>query len=194
MTNSSRRNHLLAWALSILTRAERWRDGFQTKRARIVRSPTIVCGVVRALGVECKKQEVYLAFAEDGELVDEGPQRLQVPAVHEETLRLQSFLDDFRRLLAEKRPDIVRILQPESIYEAKYSELAPRAALETLIRLACSQAGVAVEVLHRATARSRTGFGKGKLDVLISANVEPVGRYWNQGRKYAAVAALAEEK
>lgn len=151
--------------------------------------------MARALGVECKKQEVYLAFAEDGELVDEEPQRLQVPAVHEETARLRSFLGGFGRLLAEKRPDTVRILQPESIYEAKYSELAPKAALETLIRLACSEAGVPVEVLHRATARSRTDLGsKGKLDVLIKANIEPVGKYWNQGRKYAAVAALAEEK
>lgn len=151
--------------------------------------------MTRSLGVECKKQEVYLALAEDGSLLDEDPQRLQVPAVHEETARLRSFLDDFGRVLTEARPDAVRILQPEQVYEARYTELAPKAALETLVRLACVTANVPVEVLHRATARSRTGLGsKGKLDDLIKKNIEPVGKYWNAGRKYAAVAALSEEK
>jgi hypothetical protein len=150
--------------------------------------------MARSLGIECKKQEVYLALAEDGELLDEEPQRLQVPAVHEETARLRAFLVDFGRVLTETKPDAVRILQPEQVYEARYTELAPKAALETLVRLACVEANVPVEVLHRATARSRTGLGsKGKLNDLIAAQIAPVGRYWSAGRKYAAVAALAEE-
>jgi hypothetical protein len=89
----------------------------------------------------------------------------------------------------------VRILQPEAVYEARYSELAPKAALETVIRLACDEAGVPVEVLQRPTARKRTGLPqKGKLDDLISANITPLGKYWSAGRKYAAVAALATER
>src|SRR5438128_2470209 len=150
--------------------------------------------MARSLGIECKKQEVYLALADDGELLDEEPQRLQVPAVHEETARLRAFLADFGRVLTETKPDAVRILQPEQVYEARYTELAPKAALETLVRLACVEANVPVEVLHRATARSRTGLGsKGKLNDLIADQIDPVGKYWNAGRKYAAVAALAEE-
>jgi hypothetical protein len=150
--------------------------------------------MARALGVECKKQLVYLALAEDGEVVDAEPQRLQVPAVHEETARLREFLGDFGRVLAETKPDAVRVMQPEQIYEAQYAELAPKATLETLVRLACDDAGIAVEVLHRATARSRVFGTQGNMDKLIADNVEPVGKYWNTGRKYAAVAALAEER
>jgi hypothetical protein len=147
----------------------------------------------RTLGVECKKQEVYLAVAEDGELLDEGPQRLQVPAIHEQTARLRSFLDDFGRVLAEGKPDAVNILQPETIYEATYAEFAPKATLETLIRLACVDAGVDSELVHRATVRSGLG-GRGKLDDLIGAKIKPVGKYWNAGRKYAAAAAMTKRK
>ena len=91
------------------------------------------------MGIECKKQEVYVAFAQDGALIDHEPQRLQVPAVHEETARLRGFLVDFGHVLAETKPDAVRIAQPEQVYEAQYTELAPKAALETLrIRLLTS--------------------------------------------------------
>ena len=146
------------------------------------------------MGIERKKQEVYVAFAQDGALIDHEPQRLQVPAVHEETARLRGFLVDFGHVLAETKPDAVRIAQPEQVYEAQYTELAPKAALETLVRLACDDAGVPVEVLHRSTARSRVFGRQGKMDQLIDAAIEPVGRDWNAGQKYAAVAALAEAK
>ncbi len=149
--------------------------------------------MARTLGIECKKHEVYLALTEDGQLLDAEPQRLQVPAMHEQTARLRSFLDDFGRVLAGAKPDAVHILQPETIYSATYTELAPKAALETLIRLACLEAGVTVEMMHRPTVRSGLG-GKGKLDELIAAKIEPIGKYWNAGRKYAAAAALTERK
>lgn len=148
-----------------------------------------MCRMSRVLGIECKKQEVYLALAYDGRLLDDEPQRLDVPAVHEETQRLRAFLGDFGRLLAEVGPDEVRILQPETNYEATYAQLAPKAALETLIRLACVEADIPASLVHRATLRSRLG-GTGKLDERIAAQIEPVGKYWNVGRKYAAAAAL----
>jgi hypothetical protein len=148
--------------------------------------------MARSLGIECKKQMIYLALAEDGQLVDEEPQRLDVPGVHEQTARLRAFQQDFGRVLAEASPDVVRIMQPETVYAATYSELAPKAALETLIRVACLESDVPVEIVHRAGARS--ALGGGNLDKLIAANIEPVGKYWNVGRKYAAVAALVEKK
>src|SRR5206468_1568395 len=99
-----------------------------------------------------------------------------------------------RHVLDEIGPDAVRILQPEQIYEASYSEFAPKIALETIVRLACADAGIPAEVLHRSSARSRSDLGlKGKLDDVIAANIASVGKYWNAGRKYAAVAALAKE-
>jgi hypothetical protein len=148
--------------------------------------------VTKVLGVECKKQEVYLALVEDGEVVAADPQRLEVAAVHEQTVRLKGFMDDFGRVLAEIQPDAVHIIQPETNYEATYSALAPKAALETLIRLACLDASVNVEIIHRASVRS--ALGGGKLDDLIEAKIEPVGKYWNAGRKYAAAAAMVKRK
>ena len=146
----------------------------------------------RSLGIWAKKQEVYLAVAEDGVVVEVEPQRIEAPSVMEENERLDGFLTSIRHAIDEVSPDAVRILQPEQVYEASYSEFAPRITLEALVRLACVQAGVPVEVLHRMTPRSRTGLPRrGSLDDLISANVDPVGKYWNAGRKYAAVAALA---
>jgi hypothetical protein len=149
----------------------------------------------RALGIWAKKQEVYLAVAEDGEILDEDPQRIEAPSIMEANERLDGFLTSVRHALDEISPDAVRILQPEQIYEAPYSEFAPKITLEVLVRLACDERRLPVEVLHRTTARSRNGLGtKGRLDDLIEANIAPVGRYWNAGRKYAAVAALSGER
>jgi hypothetical protein len=152
----------------------------------------VVIFVTKTLGVACKKQEIYLALVEDGEVVAANPQRLEVAAVHEQTARLKEFMHDFGRVLAEIEPDAVHIIQPETNYEATYSALAPKAALETLIRLACLDADVKVELIHRAAVRS--ALGGGKLDELIEAKIEPVGKYWNVGRKYAAAVAMVERK
>lgn len=152
----------------------------------------IVISVTKVLGVECKKQEVYLALVEEGQVVAADPQRLEVAAVHEQAARLKGFMDDFGRVLAEIEPDAVHIIQPETNYEASYSALAPKAALETLIRLACLNAGVNVEIVHRASVRST--LGGGNLDELIASTIEPVGKYWNAGRKYAAAAAMVRRK
>ena len=150
--------------------------------------------MARSLGIECKKQEVYLAVVENDRLLAAEPQRLEVSATQNESARLRGFVDSMSRVLAELQPDIVRILQPESTYTASYTELEPKIALMTLIRLACVDANIPVEVLHRATARKRVGFPRGgNMGALIDESIEQVGEYWAAGRKYAAVAALAEE-
>jgi hypothetical protein len=146
----------------------------------------------RSLGVECKKTEVYLALAENGELLNEGPQKIEAPSIMETNERLGGFLTSFRDALEELSPDEVRILQPEQTYQASYAEFAPKVALETAARLACDEKHVPVEILHRNTARSRLGFSRsGSLDSHIEASLERLDPYWNAGRKYAAVAALA---
>ncbi|HJU36341.1 MAG TPA: hypothetical protein VJ716_02855 [Gaiellaceae bacterium] len=145
----------------------------------------------RALGIWAKKQEIYLAVAEDGEVSDADPQRIEAPSIMETNERLGGFITSVRHALNELSPDEVRILQPEQTYSASYSEFAPRVALETAVRLVCEERGIPVEVLHRSTARSRLGFDRrGSLDSHI-AGLAVVGKYWNAGRKYAAVAALA---
>jgi hypothetical protein len=149
---------------------------------------------MRALGVTCKKDQVLLAIAEDGALLHDMPERLQAPALLEETERLQAMLGDIGRTLSEIRPDVVRLLLPEQTYEDSYGRIAPRATLETLVRLAAVQLGIPVEVVHRNTARSRLGMPRGgKFEGHIPSVVgDPVGKYWNSGRNLAAAAALAE--
>jgi hypothetical protein len=99
-------------------------------------------------------------------------------------------------VLAETQPGVVRVLLPEQTYKGSYSSLAPRAALETLVRLASDNGDVPVERLHRNTARARVGMPRGgKFEDHITAIIpEPMGRYWAAGRRLAAVAAIAEEK
>jgi hypothetical protein len=62
-----------------------------------------------------------------------------------------------------------------------------------VVRLACAEAEVPVEMLHKVSVRSRLGMSrKGSLESHLPAVVgEPVGKYWNAGRNLAAVAALA---
>jgi hypothetical protein len=150
---------------------------------------------MRVLGIACKKDELFLAVVESGELLDDPHQRIQSAALHEETERLRAVLDDMRRVIAEVDPDQVRILMPEQTYEASYAQIAPRAAMETVVRLSCADAGVPVEMLHRVSARARLhmdrkGNFEGHFPTVIS---EPVGKYWTKGRRLAAVAALAAE-
>jgi hypothetical protein len=149
----------------------------------------------RALGVACFKDEILLAVASDGALVADGHEKLTTAAVLEETERLTAMQADIERMLAEVRPDHVRILMPEQTYKDSYGRIAPRVTLETLMRLACVRGGLPVEMLHRASARSRLGVPRrGKLEDHMPQVTEPVGRYWNAGRSLAAAAALAEDE
>ena len=149
----------------------------------------------RVLGVACFKDEILMAVASDGTLVADRHEKLTTAAVLEETERLVAMQTDLERMLAEVRPERIRILMPEQTYKDSYSRMAPRVTLETLVRLACIRAGLPVEMLHRVSARSRLGVPrKGKLESHISDVTEPVGKYWNAGRNLAAAAALAEEE
>ena len=145
--------------------------------------------MTRGLGVVCSKDEVLLAVSSDGKLVADDHEKLATAMVLEETERLQAMHEDIARMLVEVRPDRVRILMPEQTYKDSYARIAPRVTLETLVRLACVRAGIPVEMLHRASARSRLGFPrKGKLEAHMAEVAEPVGRYWNAGRSLAAAA------
>jgi hypothetical protein len=130
--------------------------------------------MARGLGIECKKQEVYLAVADDGELVAHALQRLEAPSIMEANERLTGFLTSFRHALDEIGPDEVRILQPEQTYQGSYSDFAPKVALETAARIACEERRIPVEVLHRSRARSRLGYPRsGSLDTHINERRAP---------------------
>jgi hypothetical protein len=150
--------------------------------------------MARALGVWCKPAEIMLAVVEDGELLEAQYERLQAPSVLEETEQLKGQFDAVGRVLDDIRPDVVRVLLPEQTYKGSYASLAPRAALETLVRLAAVDAGVRVELLHRNSARARVGMPRrGSFEEHIESILpQPVGKYWAAGRRLAAVAAFAE--
>lgn len=148
----------------------------------------------RVLGVACAKEDVFIAVVSNGAVVADEHEKLSTAMVLEASERLQAMHDDVVRMLTEVRPDQVRILMPEQTYKDSYTRIAPRAALETVVRLACVRAGIPVEMLHRASARSRLDLPRrGKLEDHMADVTEPVGKYWNGGRCLAAAAALAEE-
>lgn len=67
---------------------------------------------------------------------------------------------------------------PELTYKASYAKLAPRASMDTLVRLACINKAIPVEMLARPTVRARLQLPrKGSLDSHVSeVIVEPVGK------------------
>ena len=152
---------------------------------------------MRIVGFSCTPRQAYVAVVNGGAVEESDIERHEMAAQHEASEELLRTRDDFRRLLRELDAEKAVLLQPEERQPRKpsYQELMPRIALETVIRLAAVEEGVAVEVLPRPTVRSRLGLPKsGSLDSHVSASIEsPVGRYWNEGRSIAALAARAGE-
>jgi hypothetical protein len=150
---------------------------------------------MRIVGFSCTPRQAYVALVNDGVIEESGVERLEVAAQHEASEELLKTRDDVRRLIGELEAKRIVLLQPEEHQPRKpgYQELLPRIALETVIRLAGVEDGVAVELLPRPTVRARLGLPKsGSLDSHVEKVVEePVGRYWNEGRNLAALAALA---
>jgi hypothetical protein len=149
----------------------------------------------RVLGVWCTQSEILLAVAVDGKLIDGFTEKLDAPELLEASERLMGLLDRTNRMLEEVGPGNVRVLMPEQTYKATYIRMAPRAALDTLVRLAAVTQGIPVEMLARTTVRSRLKLPKkGPFEAHIASVVAaPVGRYWGAGRNLAAVAALADD-
>ena len=92
---------------------------------------------------------------------------------------------------------VVVLLPPEQSprFKFTYAQLAPRVALETVIRLACVRAKIPVDVIPRPTVRSQLGLPlSGELASHVSVRIsEGSGPYWSAGRNIAALAALAGE-
>jgi hypothetical protein len=101
-------------------------------------------------------------------------------------------------VIREYRVDRASLLLPErgSLQQSGYFMVAPRVALETVIRLAAVMLGVPVVLLERATIRARLECPKtGNLETHVERVIsQPIGRYWKAGRGLAAMAALAEAK
>lgn len=150
------------------------------------------------LGVTCSNQSALLAAVENGEVQDTDIPRIDVGALHEASEELQGTLDEIIRAYARLRPSLVVLLLPEQSNRFKHThgQIAPRVALETLIRLAAVQAEIPIDVISRRTVRSRLGLPtSGDLASHIAKRFPtPSAPYWNAGRNVAALAALAGEE
>jgi hypothetical protein len=149
---------------------------------------------MRALGVTCTPNTAYLSLAADGAIVNAPVQRVEVAAQYEASAELLSTLNEIKRALAQLQPDVVVLLKPEQGGRKQgYAEVAPRVALETLVRIAAVQTDIGIEVLPRPTVRARLGLAKsGDLASHVGEVVaEATGHYWGAGRNVAALAALA---
>lgn len=149
---------------------------------------------VRTLGVTCNPRIAYLTLALDGVMVEDQVERVEVAAQYEASAELLSTLDEIKRALGRLRPDAVVLLMPEqSRHRRTYQDIAPRVALETLVRIAAVQEGIDIEVLARPTLRARLGIDRaGELSSHVGEVIaKPVGQYWTAGRDVAGLAALA---
>lgn len=141
--------------------------------------------------MNCSTACAHVAVADDGVIVGGLTERLVPPAGMEAGVDLLEFSNVVDRALREIQPDHVVVLLPET-WKASYRQHLPRSSMETIIRLAVARRDLPLDVLARATVRSRLGIpAKGSLDDHVGAAGPVVGRYWTAGRGLAALAALA---
>lgn len=145
------------------------------------------------LGVACTSSTAWLAVAE-GDVVRGVPDRIDLRAGLSAAEQLPAFLDDAGRAVRDGGPDRVVVLQAGQ-YDAGHGAWTDRIAMETLVRLACVQAGVPCSYVSRQYVKGAFKLrGKGGLDVLGKDALMPAGKYWNAGRMLAALAAAAAER
>ena len=114
----------------------------------------------------------------------------------EESVRLETFVQDLARSFNDMEVGAVAVLRAEGHAPGRpvnVTGIERRAIIETLVRLAGVRAGVVVELMDRATTRSRLGLDRrGPLEQMLSTAAPGMhGMYWAQGRGLAAVAAMA---
>lgn len=137
----------------------------------------------RVLGISCASDEAFLCVVDvdnDGvtEAVLVGPQKLAPVTGGDRGDATVRSLEQWESTVRLIKPDVVALLLPEGGQQARrlHSQWAPRCEAETLAILAAGRLKVPVEVLPRATVRSRLGV-KGKLDDEVR-QVPAVGKYW----------------
>jgi hypothetical protein len=149
---------------------------------------------MRVLGVNCTSTAAYFAVADRNVLASDMPERLKPSIGMESGMRLLEFKSEVSNVLGKATPDRVMLLLAEPKEKGgTHQQHAPRIAMETLIRVAAAEEDLPLDLLQRATVRSRLALPKtgSLLDALNKADIEAVGQYWTTGRGLAALAALA---
>ncbi|MGH9197738.1 MAG: hypothetical protein ACRD1T_18595 [Acidimicrobiia bacterium] len=139
---------------------------------------------------------IWLACAENGEIVDSTPYRLDVPAGLERGQQLVALLEDCARVLQTLSPRTVAILDPELIGTASFKRARDRAKGEVLLSLAAAQLGIACSFVSRQGLRSKLGLGRsGKLVDLVATRIpRTLNPHWKGKRDLAALAALVGQE
>ncbi len=148
------------------------------------------------MGVTCDSHTINIAVVEEGQVLEDLPERITTPVGLEEHARLWALLGDVERAIDVIKPEKVVVLPPEQTYQAAHSQFSPRIARETIVRMGAHRKGIGIEVLARATVKARLDLPrKGGLEThLDTAFPEAVGKYWRSGRGLAAMAAAAGER
>jgi len=151
---------------------------------------------MRTLGVNGAGEVLYLAVAENGEIVDAAPHTFEAPAGLAAGERLPALRDQAEKTVKAFKVERVRVLDPETSWQTAAVSVQARFALETILALGAADAGVDCDRLSRAALRSLLGLPrKGELVKLAGEVTSRVGPHWGpRKRDLASLAALAAEK
>jgi hypothetical protein len=148
---------------------------------------------VRCLGVNPTANGMWLACADDGQLVPTVPHSLTLPSGMESGEQLSAMLDECVRVLRDLAPCRVLTLDPEPNNKLKFAQVRGRVTGETLLALAAARANIPCDRIGRARLRSRLNLSRsGNLSSLAGEVIsEPLSPHWKGQRDLAALAALA---
>lgn len=148
----------------------------------------------RILGVTCSGADAYLCVL-DGDDAEAAvvliePQKVSPVQAGDDGDALTRSLGQWESAIRTVKPDVVTLLLPEGgeMTKRPHATWAPRITAETLCQLATGRLGIPVEVLQRATVRSRLDL-TGKLELAVK-ELEASGKHWKE-RGLAFLAARA---
>lgn len=144
------------------------------------------------LGVNVAGAEAFLAFSDDGMIMDVAPYSCGLSSSMGTGEALVQFQSTIRRHLEDLDVARVVILDPAAGYSATHKQFGPRIAVEAAILMAAATAGIPGAQISQAKVRSVHGFPRsGALQSHADTVVTSVGKYWAGKRSLAALAALA---
>lgn len=147
---------------------------------------------MRTLGVNGAGDTLYLAVADDGEIVDVDPYSFAEPTGIAAVQRYGALRAEAEKLVRTLGVQRVRILDPESNYAPAAVSVQKRHALETLLYLGACDAGADTDRLSRSKCRSLLDLPKkGPIAGMVKDVTAPVGPHWGRKRDLAALAAIA---
>lgn len=151
---------------------------------------------MRTLGVHAAGNVLYLAVAQDGEIVETEPYTFENPAGLAAAQRLPALRNEAQKIVTLLGVSRVRVLNAETNYKTSIAAVHTRIELETLLALGAAEAGVDCDRMTRPTLRSLLSLPKkGELVLMVTEVADKVGPHWSpRKRDLAALAALAAER